>query len=108
MGGIDLDAARAARLEALDERYFTFKAERFELPAECPFECIEAATRLGGGDNEALGDFMRGLLGDEGYDRFRAHRPSIADLEFLVESLLVEYGVQGEGEGGDESGKPRP
>lgn len=101
MSGFDLDAARAARVEKLDERYFTFGGERFELPAEIPFEAIESNLgALAAGDLTGLTGFMKTLLGDEAHARFASHTPSVADVNELVGWLMKDYGLNVTGQNG--------
>lgn len=82
----DLDAARAARLEAQGERpLFLFGGQKFELPAELP---AEFAYLL---DTADAKETIRYLLGDQ-FDEFWAHRPSKEDLIELVAWVTKRYG----------------
>lgn len=99
---IDLDAARAARLEAEGERSFTFRGERFSLPDELPYELLEPIGRLGANERDmgALRDVIAALLGEDAHERFVALRPSLPDLNELVGRLFGEYGLTPSAEGG--------
>jgi hypothetical protein len=101
MGQFDLDAARAARAEKFEDRSFTFEGERFELPAEMPYDVVVAAQ---GGELDGI---MRGLLGDEAHARFIALRPSAGDVNDLVGWLMPEYGLGTPAQNGA-SGEPDP
>lgn len=85
----DLDAARAARLEARGvPRWFIFGGDKFELPAELPAEF----AYLLDDPKEA----MRFLLAND-FERFWGLRPSGQDLVALVGWLTKAYG-SGSGE----------
>lgn len=92
----DLDAARAARLEAKGEpRLFVFGGRKFELPPELPAEFAYLLDDA----KEAL----RYLLSD-GFDDFWAQRPSREDLTDLVGWITKTYGTsQGESPASDGS-----
>jgi hypothetical protein len=103
---VDLNAARAARREAqkkapeviLDEATFT-------MPIEMPFAVVEKlgdmAEAQQAGNNAAVAAAVMGviriLFGDQ-YDEFMKHRPSMGDLEVLLDGLLREYGFNDSGE----------
>lgn len=95
MSGFDLDAAREARVEKLGERFFMYRGERFDLPEELPYTVVEPIGMLV--ENEAnilaLRATMVELLGPETHERFEAMRPSLPDLNDLVEYLFIEYGL---------------
>jgi hypothetical protein len=95
MTEINLDEARAARAEKLDEQAFTFKGERFELPAELPYSVLGPIGALVENEQNllALRGTMVELLGEEGHARFEALGPSIADLNVLVEGIFKGYGL---------------
>jgi hypothetical protein len=79
----DLDAARAARLEARGEpRLFLFGGQKFELPPELPAEFAYLLDDA----KEAL----RFLL-DGQFDDFWAQRPSAQDLIDLVAWITKTY-----------------
>jgi hypothetical protein len=81
----DLDAARAARLEARSElRLFLFGGQKFELPPELPAEFAYLLDDA----KEAL----RFLL-DGQFDDFWAQRPSAEDLIDLVAWITKTYGA---------------
>jgi hypothetical protein len=76
----DMDAARAARIEAEGRTGHTlrFGGEVFDLPPEMP---IDAAEALGRRDHRG---FMAALV-DGSADRFFAQKPSIDDIKDLVD-----------------------
>ena len=82
--------------------------ERFELPAELPYEVLEPIGRLAADERDlgALTATMRALMGEAEHARFAALRPSIADLNALVGALMAEYGLAGSpaSENGDGGG----
>lgn len=111
MSEINLDEARQARLEQADERSFTFRGERFVLPAELPYEVLGPLGALAGNEMDlvALRACLVALLGSEEHDRFEALRPSLADVNELVGKLVVDYGIGGAGdEEGAKHGNPLP
>jgi len=84
---IDLDAAAAARRETAGAGpVVRWKGEDLAFPAELP---AEAALRLQAGE---LAAGVRELLGEQA-ERFFAGKPSVNDLEALVEGLADAYGV---------------
>ena len=87
MSGFDLDAAKAARAEKLDEHYFTYEGERFDLPRELPYDAVVAAQK------GELEEIIRELLGDESYKRFSALKPSVGDVDDLVGWIMPAYGL---------------
>lgn len=91
----DLDAARAARREAVQET-FTFKWEGAVytcLPAkEWP---IDVTALLVEGD---LSGAVQQILGDEQGERFLATHPSVGDVESLMEALAEFAGFTDTGE----------
>lgn len=103
---INLDAARAARSEALEEApTLLFKGVEFKLPIEIPFAIVEsaativAAERSGEDDDErggaaaaAIAQMARALLGEE-YDKFLALGPSMSDMNLILESIGDLYAV---------------
>lgn len=79
----DLDAAKAARLEARGEpRWFIFGGQKFELPPELPAEFAYLLDDA----KEAL----RFLLAEQ-FDDFWSHRPSAQDLVDLVAWISKTY-----------------
>jgi hypothetical protein len=104
MGEFDLDAAKAARAEKVEDKFFTFGGERFDLPSEMPYDVVVAAQSADG----ELDGIMRGLLGDdEAYARFVALKPSAGDVNDLVGWLMPEYGLGTPATNGA-SGEPDP
>lgn len=95
MGGIDLDAARQAREEVAAERFFVFHDQRFDLPADLPYDVLEGIGRLAVNEADlgAITAVMVALLGEEDHERFRSLRPSLADLNDLVAAMFVEYNL---------------
>lgn len=102
MSGFDLDAARTARAEKLEAHHFTFKGERFDLPAEIPYEAVVAAQ------SGELGGIMTALLGDEAHARFVALKPSAGDVNDLVGWLMPEYGLGTPAQNGAVELDPKP
>jgi|SRR3954447_11293733 hypothetical protein len=96
---IDLDKYRAARAEAHageEPPSITFGGETFPIPVEAP---VDFAVYLAMGNTKAaLADLLGSEPGPDGedspYDRFWAHRPSVEDLEKLIEQLENVYGVE--------------
>jgi hypothetical protein len=110
MAKLDLDSNReqrdAARREAGKEDIIvTFGGEDFVCPPEMPFESVAAlgvirnATKEfeGKGDAAVLAggvlDLFRILVGDERFVAFKAHRPSLEDLDAMMKFVFAEYGV---------------
>jgi len=93
----DLDAARARRREAAKNTvlYFTFGGEKFEcVPAdEWGFDVAENLV------NGQITTAIRGILGENEYDRFAALKPSMGDINDLIEWL----GNQATGSSGNSS-----
>ena len=108
MTEINLDAARAARLEQAGERSFVFKGERFALPDELPYDVLGPIALLAVDDRNiaALRDVMVAVLGVEEHGRFEALRPSLADVNELVGALMDEYGMGAPA--GEDNGAPDP
>ena len=89
---IDVDAARAARLETLGPAPIVRVGGRdFELPLELPSETIYAFGAIQGGDFSGLERAMRSLYGD-GYDAIAALTPAWADQEYLFTQTIEAYG----------------
>lgn len=90
---IDLDAARAARLEKSEPKAFVLGGERFDLPMELP---LKVGTLWGTGDVDAG---FRLLLGEEAFVRFEVLPLSAQDLSELLDGLGKMYGfASGESE----------
>lgn len=85
---LDLDALKAARLEALPtDRHFVFGGETYPIPPELPYETAWAWI-----ENRGL-DSIRILLNDDDlFERFAAARPSTDDMALLIEWLDKTYG----------------
>lgn len=99
MKKLNLDAARAARREAMGETpSFVFGGREFALPAELPFAVVLDMRELSSADGDtaaqaaAIASVVKHLLGDE-HDAFMALSPSIEDLEALIDGVLPEYGT---------------
>lgn len=89
---IDLDAARAARAEALGEPLVVrFGGEEFTLPAEVPYDYL---ALLASGDPRAA---INALLGEAEAPRFWQQRPSVGDMRVLMEGIEEAAGLK-EGE----------
>lgn len=122
----DIDAARAARREAIGKGpEVTFGGQTYELATELSLEVMEAlgpiveAQKLGaeGGPEmiRATLGFLRVLLGDEVYAAFRAldPPPTLQDMNVLIGTadtpgILADYGLQnpGESQGSETSSAP--
>jgi hypothetical protein len=102
---IDLDAARAERAAAKNEKEkkapeLKFGGVVFELPPELPLDVVFDLKKLsdatkakdGSAITESLLHAMRVLVGDR-YDEFMTVRPSINDLVVIVEGIPGEYGL---------------
>lgn len=82
----DLDAARAARREALGEApEFTFGGQTFVLPVEMPYSAALAA------DAGEVNIFLSMLLGEDAYGEFVSNEPATEDVKALSEWILKEY-----------------
>lgn len=92
---LDLDAeraTRAARAEAEGSApVVMFGGEKFQLPPEPPWEVAEKGAA---GDPTGA---VRALLGDQ-YAAFVAHRPSLFDVQALVDGAMRLYGFADAGE----------
>lgn len=85
---IDLDRARAARAEAKKEPVtLKFGGRDFTLPPEIPFDFAMYAAE--GRLRESVG----ALIGDDA-EAFFALRPSMPDIEALVDHARTVYGVK--------------
>lgn len=84
---IDLDQARAARAEAGQEPVvLTFGGRDFQLPPEIP-----ADFAIFGAEGK-LREAVASLFGDSA-DEFFALRPSMPDIDALVDAAAKVYGV---------------
>lgn len=99
--GIDLDAAKSARREAMGTApSVTFGGREFGLPPELPFPVVlllaDLAEAQGAGDIRTaagvIAKIIRAILG-ESFDAFMEAGPSLADLEEMLRQLMAEYGV---------------
>ena len=91
---IDLDAARAARAEAMqDAPTLRFGGIEWKLPNELPWAFVEASS----GDVQGIVRALQGLLAEQ-WNAFSALNPSIADVMALVEAIPGLYGLEGLGE----------
>lgn len=89
---INLDAARAARAEALSEPHTVILGgERFELPARMPAIALEISGRALRGDVDAVLELFRLLLGEQ-HRRFLELADDL-DLAELGERMGELYGV---------------
>lgn len=92
MGLVDLDAMRAARAEARQEKHsFVFGGETFDLPDELDLDLGVSIM------NGNVWGSLTGLLGDQ-WDRFYALKPHLEDAVDLVKSLAPLYGFADPGE----------
>jgi hypothetical protein len=98
---LNINEARAARAEAKGEApVVEIDDETFTMPIELPIDVAVAIGRLSKAsasedNDEAVGallDIVKALFGDA-YDSFMAHRPSVQDIEFLMNGLVEQYGM---------------
>lgn len=99
---IDLDAMRAARMEAQGEEVpsVVFNGTTFDLPAELPFAVVEATVRLQRAsetdDNaaaaEVVSDVAKALFGER-FKEFLDMKPSMNDVTALLEGVAPAYGT---------------
>lgn len=83
----DLDAARARRKEAAGDGVpFIFGGETFHIPPGTEWG-LDIPMKAADGD--LLGVF-RDLLGDEQFERFVSHGPTVGDVETLFEHVNGE------------------
>jgi hypothetical protein len=86
---INLDAKRAERKKkAKAPPTLKLGGETFKLPAEMP---LAAFSPMRVGDVEG---YLRGLLGDEQWQRFSAHGLSLEDTEEISKGIGPLYGLQ--------------
>lgn len=88
---IDLDAKRrereAARTEAkVLPTIIEVGGESFLVPAEWPWDALEALSQ------GRVADAVRALLGDEGWERLRAHGLSVDDMTVILDGLNETQG----------------
>ena len=89
MRSIDLDAARAARSEALGDRpTVRFSGKDWSLPVELPWAVAEASS----GQINDLVNALKALLGEQ-WAEFQAHTPTVSDMTTLVEAIPALYGL---------------
>lgn len=99
MAKIDLDAARAARAEALQDRetpQAVFRGQTFDLPLELPFGVFLRLAEVREDPAESL-PVMRSILQSifgEQTDRFLELGPSFDDMVALVGALVDSYEVE--------------
>jgi hypothetical protein len=106
MTTVDLDAAAIARREAKKVGpSVKFKRKTFKLPVELPYDVPEALAEVAAAtarkdDNAitvAISLVLRALLTDD-YEAFRELKPSMDDVQALIQGVLGEYGFQNPGE----------
>lgn len=95
---IDLDKARAARMEAKGTGpVIKLGGEEYQLPVEMPYSVLEAMAPLADDNPEdnaapgALTGLAKALLGEH-YEAI-APQLSVDDLNALIEGVMEEYGV---------------
>jgi hypothetical protein len=98
---INLDAAKAARREAIKEQpTITYGGRSWELPIELPLEtAVVIADLQGAMDGEGseaamlFRQVVTSLLGDTEGAKFMEMQPSIQDVSALIIGLVDEYGL---------------
>ena len=86
----DLDAAAAAKREALGEGLtFTWRGEEYTVPPPGAWD-FEVQARLSGGYPVPA---MTLILGEEQAARYWATRPSITDVTALMEAVSSQSGL---------------
>jgi len=99
MTTIDLDAARAARQEAMKDTEapnVVIGGESFDLPPELPFGVFLKFAEAKSNPEKALENmrwFVDVLFGDKA-DDFLKHGPSFDDVIALMEALFDSYEVE--------------
>lgn len=89
MGSFDLDAATAARREAVQEpTEFTWKGEQFSVPNPVLWPLAVQKLLAEG----SVVDAMRGIMGDEQYGRFEALGPSLLEVTAVLEAVGKDTG----------------
>lgn len=111
MGLIDLDAARAARLEAQGKSRagFVFGGETFHLPAELPLiidDTVEQAKNEKWPDSRFLKVYLQHMLGAEQWQRFLHLGATQPDLVELFDKTMENYGAS-TGESGPSASSSR-
>lgn len=110
---LDLDEVKAARTEAVGGGYeVRFGGESFHLPAEIPADVVDRlldlqvvtddldpeaetmTTEQQKALHEALISLAVVLLGEEQWQAFSKHRPSLEDIQALVDGVLTLYGMK--------------
>ena len=90
----DLDAARAARREAMGDGFaFVFGGQTFTCTPTKEWPVAVLAS-LSDGD---LTGALELILGDEQYQRFMEQQPTSGDVQDLMEALGKDAGVGGAG-----------
>jgi hypothetical protein len=98
MATIDLDAARAARAEALKDQEAptaVFRGEQFTLPLELPFGVFLRMAEVREDPEQSL-EVLRSVIDTifgEDAGRFLALGPSMDDMLALIEALMSSYEV---------------
>lgn len=88
---LDVDAAKAARREAQGKNpIFTFGGETFTLPIELPFSIMLEVEELGDAPPSLV---LRGLLEEEQWEKFKALKPTMDDIEVLFKWIDEVYGM---------------
>lgn len=91
MAHLDLDQAKAARLEAITERHsFTYGGREFELPAELPAAVFIAQDQ----GVFSAGSIMAAIVGQDQWVRLNDMEPSQPDMEALRDWAMGLYGVE--------------
>lgn len=98
MATIDLDAARAARIEALKDTEapnVVLGGETFELPRELPFGVFLRFGEMKENPEDSLSNmrWMVDVLFGEKAERFLELSPSFDDFMELVSALIDSYEV---------------
>lgn len=89
---LDIDAARAARLEAEGEPHeLVFAGETYTVPAEAPFRFVHYLAR------GQTGPCLASVFGEDGWTTI-AKQASREDVAEIVDQLLAVWGMGDTGE----------